>query len=134
MDDIFGNAVAVDNRNITVGVVWEDSNGSNESNNAMEETIGGNVSGLPENSHIVLQNQHADGYTSTTTAYANDRRFSFAEKVSSTYHVTVVPSSLPPGVHCDVINGDGDITGVGDIFNIWVLCTTTGSIFRDSFE
>ncbi len=157
MDDIFGHAVAVDNRNIAVGVVWEDSNGSNESNNAMEKagaaylytftgsfgvpvgpgmefTIGGNVSGLPENSHIVLQNRHADGHTSTTTAYANDRRFSFADKVSSTYHVTVKSSSLPLGVHCNVLNGDGDVTGVGDIFNIWVLCATTGSIFRDSFE
>ncbi len=153
--DYFGNAVAIDNRNIAVGVRQEDSNGSNANNNDLENagaaylytftgvlgvpigpgiefTIGGNVSGLPENSHIVLQNQHADGHTSTTTAYANDRRFSFAEKVSSTYHVTVKPSSLPPGVHCDVINGDGDVTGVGNIFNIWVLCT--GHIFRDSFE
>lgn len=151
-DDTFGNAVDVSADRIAIGVMGEDSNSRDPSNNDLSNSgaafvyeydaevilqpssgylVGGAVIGLPANTNIRLQNRQADGSSSTTIAYANYRRYYFHTPVTDTYDVSVVASTAPDGFNCRVENGSGNVNN-GEVFNIWVVCYQP--LISDSFE
>jgi hypothetical protein len=78
-------------------------------------TVGGNVTGLVENSKLVLQNE--GGFRAELT---KDGSFSFQAASNANYEITVF--SQPTQVNCTVVNGKGKMTGEASVNNIQVTC------------
>lgn len=149
--DRFGSAVAIDDGDIAVGAPGESGNGSAPTNNSDHRagaayyfgfgnaisipagfyTIGGGLVNVP-NSGIGISN--GGNYITVTGDSYGTGRFTFPSPVNGNYNVQVDASSVPSDLTCWVENGSGSTVGVGEVYDIWVVCTSRGHIFRDSFE
>src|SRR4051812_23514213 len=76
---------------------------------AGKATVGGNLTGLPASSSVVLQNNGGDNLTVT-----QDGKFTFAGELDDgkAYAVTVLTN--PTGATCTVSNGSGSIDSNGN--------------------
>lgn len=89
-----------------------------------DASIGGTLSGLPDNTTVVLQNNATDNLT-----LSDDGDFTFSETVASgdAYAVTVL--TQPTGAVCSVTNGSGTV-GTTDVLidDVTVTCVLNASI------
>lgn len=89
-----------------------------------EASVGGTLTGLPDSTSIVLQNNATDDLTLT-----NDGTFWFSSAVSAgdAYAVTVL--TQPVGASCSVTSGTGTVDSSGtDVSAVVVTCVRNATI------
>lgn len=84
-------------------------------------TVGGNVSGLPAGTSVVLTNNGGDDLTQNA-----DGAFTFATKVASGAAYEVAVKTQPTGAFCGVASGSGNVTDAA-ISNVAITCVAATS-------
>jgi uncharacterized repeat protein (TIGR03803 family) len=80
-------------------------------------TVGGTITGLGNESGLVLLNNSADA----TSIAANATAFTMTTALTSGTAYAITVQRHPPGVHCDVTNGAGT-TNTSDVSNVSISC------------
>ena len=79
-------------------------------------SVGGNISGIPINESVVINNNNTDALTVTS-----DGPFTFANTLNNNASYSVAVSSSPPNYTCLVSNGTGTVNSA-NVSNISINC------------